>query len=80
MEETEKKTMQYKVKLNIENTVLKGETTLALLKQIFDKKETSRMIGHSPLISVQLTLTILLHHTKEDGELRLVLEFRMRHI
>ena len=38
MEETEKKTMQYKFKLNIDKTVLKGETTLALLKQIFDKK------------------------------------------
>ena len=38
MEEAEKKTMQYKFKLNIDKTVLKGETTLALLKQIFDKK------------------------------------------
>jgi hypothetical protein len=28
--------MQYKLKLNIDKTVLKGETTLALLKQIFD--------------------------------------------
>lgn len=39
MEETEKKTMQYKFKLNIDKTVLKGETTLALLKQIFDNKK-----------------------------------------
>jgi hypothetical protein len=38
MEEAEKKTMQYKFKLNINKTVLKGETTLALLKQIFDRK------------------------------------------
>jgi len=38
MEEAEKKTMQYKFKLNINKTVLKGETTLALLKQIFDKR------------------------------------------
>jgi hypothetical protein len=58
MEESEKKTMQYKFKLNIEKTVLKGETTLALLKQIFDKKAINHMIGHSQLISQQLTLTI----------------------
>ena len=38
MEEAEKKTIQYKFKLNIDKTVIKGETTLALLKQIFDKK------------------------------------------
>lgn len=38
MEEAEKKAIQYKFKLNIDKTVIKGETTLALLKQIFDKK------------------------------------------
>lgn len=38
MQETEKKRIQYKFKLNINKTVLKGETTLALLKQIFDEK------------------------------------------
>jgi hypothetical protein len=38
MGEAEKKTIQYKFKLNIDKTVIKGETTLALLKQIFDKK------------------------------------------
>ena len=38
MEKNEKKTVQHKFKLNIDKTVLKGETTLALLKQIFDKR------------------------------------------
>jgi Transposase DDE domain len=38
MEEAEKKIMQYKFKLNVDKTVLKGETTLALLKQIFDNR------------------------------------------
>ena len=38
MQEAEKKRIQYKFKLNINKTVLKGETTLALLKQIFDEK------------------------------------------
>ena len=38
MEEMEKKTVQYKFKLNINKTVLRGETTLALLKRIFDKR------------------------------------------
>ena len=38
MEKNEKKTVQHKFKLNIDKTVLRGETTLALLKQIFDKR------------------------------------------
>lgn len=38
MEEKEKKAIQYKFKLNKNKTVLRGETTLALLKQIFDKR------------------------------------------
>ena len=41
MEDAEKKAMQYKFKLNINKTVLKGETTLALLKQIFDKRSNN---------------------------------------
>lgn len=38
MADSEKKTMQYHFKVNKEKTVFKGETTLAFLKQIFDKK------------------------------------------
>ena len=38
MAESEKKTMQYHFKVNKEKTVFKGETTLAFLKQIFDKR------------------------------------------
>ena len=38
MKKNERKTMQHKFKLNINETVIKGETTLALLKQIFDKR------------------------------------------
>ena len=33
MKKNERKTMQHKFKLNINETVIKGETTLALLKQ-----------------------------------------------
>jgi hypothetical protein len=38
MENLEKKTMQYYFEVNKEKTVFKGETTLAFLKQIFDKR------------------------------------------
>lgn len=38
MKHNEKKTVQYKFKLNKNKTVIRGETTLALLKQIFDKR------------------------------------------
>ncbi|RZN15581.1 MAG: hypothetical protein EF812_01905 [Methanosarcinales archaeon] len=38
IEEIEKKTVKYKFKLNINKTILREETTLALLKQIFDKR------------------------------------------
>jgi len=38
MADSEKKKIQYPLKLNINKTVIRGETTLALLKQIFDKK------------------------------------------
>lgn len=34
----EKKKVQYKLRLNKDKTVFRGETTLALLKQLFDKK------------------------------------------
>jgi hypothetical protein len=38
MAASEKKTIQYQFKVNKEKTVFHGETTLAFLKQIFDKK------------------------------------------
>jgi hypothetical protein len=38
MADSEKKKIQYPLKLNINKTVIRGETTLALLKQIFDKR------------------------------------------
>ena len=38
LKESEKKKITYCFKLNKDMTVIKGETTLALLKQIFDKK------------------------------------------
>ncbi len=38
MEGSERKTIQYNFRLNKNKTVLKGETTLAFLKQIFDKR------------------------------------------
>ena len=38
MSEAEKKTIQYPFKLNKDKTYLKGETTLALLKQVFDPR------------------------------------------
>jgi hypothetical protein len=38
MANLEKKTMQYYFEVNKEKTVFKGETTLAFLKQIFDKR------------------------------------------
>jgi len=38
MKSNERKTVQHKFELNKNKTVIKGETTLALLKQIFDKK------------------------------------------
>jgi hypothetical protein len=38
MVDSEKKKIQYRFKLNKDRTVLWGETTLAFLKQIFDKK------------------------------------------
>lgn len=38
MVDGEKKTIQYHFKLNKDKTVIRGETTLAFLKQIFDKR------------------------------------------
>ncbi len=38
MADNEKKKIQYPLKLNKNKTVIRGETTLALLKQIFDKR------------------------------------------
>ena len=38
MADSEKKKIQYPLKLNKNKTVIRGETTLALLKQIFDKR------------------------------------------
>jgi len=38
MAETEKKTIQYQFRLNKDKTYLKGETTLAFLKQVFDPR------------------------------------------
>jgi len=38
MKVNERKTVQHKFKLNINKTVIRGDTTLALLKRIFDKK------------------------------------------
>ena len=38
MTDYEKKKIQYSFKLNKNKTVIRGETTLALLKQIFDKR------------------------------------------